>query len=176
MEHMIVPMHYAPVPKLGTGKEVKVKKVLLLDASIDEKIKQATIQIPQLITIPAKTESLLVIVTSKFGLMTIEKIQTAKPTQRKLPAQGVHQVCTNVPFPIFVTSVLEEPVVFHKLMCNALGTGPPECILVLQQDGESKVTADVNSVNHNEEKDRQTLIKRQIRVENEHAKQKVHKQ
>lgn len=60
--------------------------------------------------------------------MTIKQIQTGNATQLILPARGIYEVCTNVPFLIFVTNFSEKPFVLQKHTSIAMGTSPPECI------------------------------------------------
>lgn len=71
----------------------------------------------------------VVVVMSKCGLMTIERMKAAKPSQGILSAQGVCEICTNISFRILVTKDLKNPVVLHKHLCIYLDSGLQECIV-----------------------------------------------
>lgn len=65
--------------------------------------------------------------TSECSFMSIERIQTATPTQRILLARGTHQAGTNVSFQLLVRNLSKKSFEFHKQICIALGLGTPEC-------------------------------------------------
>lgn len=98
MERKIVPEHSGPVAILQKDTEANITIILLHEAPIDEQSEHSTIRAAQFFTIPAETESLVLVLTSKCGLMSIERMQMAKPTQWILTSCGVLEVCHNVQF------------------------------------------------------------------------------
>lgn len=71
--------------------------------------------------VPDETKTPVVIVSSKFGLMKIEEIQTANCTQQILPVRGIHDIFSNISFRILVTKFTEKPVVLHQPHIDCLG-------------------------------------------------------
>lgn len=98
MERKIVHEKLAPVALLRRDTEGSLTPILLHEVPMDEQSEQATVRVAKLITILAETEYPVIVVTSKCGVMTIGRIQTAKPTQWILPTRSVHGVFTNNPF------------------------------------------------------------------------------
>lgn len=78
--------HFTPVALLGSGTETNVTNLFLHEVPMDEQKEHATILVAKCTTIQAETDSLVVIVTSKCGLLTTEGIQTPKPTKPTLRA------------------------------------------------------------------------------------------
>lgn len=76
----IVPEHLVACTILGKGTEANLTMLLSREAPLCEQKDPATIRMAKYITVPAEMESLVVVVTLKCGLMTIERMQTAKPT------------------------------------------------------------------------------------------------
>lgn len=141
--------------RLGTSEEAKRKTILSHEAPINEQSKHAMVRVATLITTTVETKSLVVVVTSKCGIMTIEQVQTDKLKQFILAARGVHQACTNVPIRILDTVFSKMSVVLHKQMCIALGAGPLECILVPQRNYGSETTVDKDPVHYKAAEDLQ---------------------
>lgn len=67
---------------------------------MDEHNEHGTNEVPTLITIPAETNSPMVVVTSNSGLMTVEGRHTAKPTEKMILRRSMYEVCTNFPIGI----------------------------------------------------------------------------
>lgn len=69
IEHSIAPLHCAPVALLDMSKEARATRKLWHEVPIDDNNEPATIRIPKFITIPAETESSVVVVNYKvvFG-------------------------------------------------------------------------------------------------------------
>lgn len=89
MELKLVPEHSARVALRGRGTEAYVTTIQSRKATVDDENEHATILVAKLIPIPAK-EPPIVVVASKYGLMTIERIQTEMLTHRILPGRGIH--------------------------------------------------------------------------------------
>lgn len=98
-------------------------------------------------------------------MMTMKRIQTAKPANEILPAPGIHEARTNVRLGILVTSLSKKRVVLHKPMCNSSGKGPPEGVMEPERNDGFKPTVEVNAVHYREVEDQQTQIERHIEVE-----------
>lgn len=124
--------------------------ILSSEAPMDELKENATIRIAKLISDPAGTKSPVVAVTSKFDFIAIELIQTAKQTQQTLPAEGILEICTKVPFKILVTKVSKNHDVLHKDLFIALNTGPTECIVGPERNNGLKPTVQVNTLPYKE--------------------------
>lgn len=103
------------VEPVRAGKGANATKIISHEVHRNEHSKQAMIGVAKLPTIPVETESPKVMATSKYGSMTVEGIQTARPTKRKLPGRDVLDVCPNVPFSDFVTN-------FSKITLYSAGT------------------------------------------------------
>lgn len=129
MELKVVTQHSAPVCILRRGTEANVTAMFSSEAPLFKQIEHVTIWVTKLIGIPTKTESPIVAVTWKCGPATIERVQTAKLTQWILPARGIYEAGTNVPFQMLGTDASRTLAVFRKHMCTALGTGSLECIV-----------------------------------------------
>lgn len=85
--------HSAPLPILEMGKETKVSRILSYGAPKDEqKQKHPSICIAKLIAILAGTEPPVVLVGSKCDIMTIDRIQMAKPTKHIFSTWGIHKI------------------------------------------------------------------------------------
>lgn len=80
MELWIVPEQLLPVSLLGKGTEANVTTILLHEGHMNEQNDHKTTRVAELTTIPAVTESTVVLVTSNSGPFPIERIQTAKAT------------------------------------------------------------------------------------------------
>lgn len=94
--------------------------ILWCEAQMDDQNWHATLPVVKLITVTAVTTSLVAFITLKCGLMTIERSQMAKLTQRIHPMRGIHVVRTSAPFRKLVTIFSKKPVVLHEQMCIAL--------------------------------------------------------
>lgn len=125
MDLKIGPEHSEPVDLLKRGTEANVTTILILsyEAALYKEKEYSTFPYAKLIIILAKPESTVIVITSKRGPMTIDRIQTAKPTQKTTHERGIHEVCTNFPFQKMVTNFLKNPTVLHRYMCIALGKG-----------------------------------------------------
>lgn len=123
VECKILLKHSTPVALFETGTEPKMTSELTHKVRIDELDDHAGIRVDKLSTSPAGAESLVVVVTSNCGLMTIEQIQTTKQTQLILPVPVIYDAHTISPFQILVANFSTKAVVLHMYMRFASGTG-----------------------------------------------------
>lgn len=95
-------------------------------------------------TIQPETEYPVIVVTSRSSIMTIDRIQAYKPTNRVLSVQAFEEVQTHFPFRILLKNVLKKPVNLRKNMPIAVGTEPAEVIIAkesLNPSSETEMTA-----------------------------------
>lgn len=85
-------MHSGPVAILETDSEALVTSEMSHEVRIDKQPEHVRISFAKLITIWAKTVLPVVLVSSRCKLMTIERIQKAKVTKRKLSTRGPHEL------------------------------------------------------------------------------------
>lgn len=79
-------------------------------------------ELQKVITSPAEMESLKKVLTSKCGLLTIDRILTVNPNCRKFLAQGKQQARTIFPSQLLVMTFSKEPSGRNAYTCVALGT------------------------------------------------------
>lgn len=163
-----------PGARREVRKTVEVKKVMLHKAAINEQTIHATIGPAQFITFIAEFESLVVFLMFICGPLKLEGIQTAKPTQRILPAPGILEVFKEVPFSPMQTKVSKKCALLHKHMCIAMVAWPPEIKLITEEDGDSKLTAVPNTVPCKEVQDLHTQISRCLKLEKGDVEPKWH--
>lgn len=125
-------------------------------------------------TFSAETGSAVVVVASEGCPTTIGRIHMGKSDTQILPTQGIHDVGTNGTLRILGMNCSAIPVVLHTHTCNAMHTGPQECILIPGADREPLLTADTNSVHNNKADDKQMKSKRHNEAEHEDAELNVH--
>lgn len=65
-------------------------------------------------------KSLVVVIASKFGLMTIGRIQIVRPTRKILPARCINESHTNGPLQTLATNISMKLVVLQKKICIGL--------------------------------------------------------
>lgn len=75
MGHKKVPELLAPIAILERSTDARLTKILSRKAPLDKQKKHDTNRVAKLISVTAETESSVVVVTSKWGLMTIKIIQ-----------------------------------------------------------------------------------------------------
>lgn len=151
MESKMVPEHLVQAVILGGGADANVTTILSREAHMDEQNEHATLLVAKHITILGESDSPVVVVRSKYDLMTIERIQAAYRTQRIFPPRDIHKVRTNVPFRILLTHFSIKPAGPRKNMCIALGTSALECILEPEWTDRLKSTIEINEVHYKEE-------------------------
>lgn len=86
MNCKVLSEYSAAVVLLGRCAEGSVTTIMSGQEPMDEQIKHTRTQAAKFITGTGELESPVVIVMSKCGFTTIEKIQTAEQSQRILPA------------------------------------------------------------------------------------------
>lgn len=89
LKYQKVFVHSTPLAVLRTCERPVVTTMLLHEAPVGEQDQRTSVRIAMIITILAKSKTLVAFVTSKSGLMTIERIKRAKPTQQTLRARGL---------------------------------------------------------------------------------------
>lgn len=88
MHRKIVPIHSAQIPIMGRDRDLcKISIVLSHKGYHIDTQDNATIRVAKQLTIPTKTESPVIVVTSYNGLMNIEGIQSEKQTKNVLHAR-----------------------------------------------------------------------------------------
>lgn len=125
----------------------------------------ATTRLAKFISIPAETESAIVVVASDPRFMITEQIQMAKLTKWILPVRGIHNIHPNVPFRILVIKIRKKQVIAHKKIFIALGTCLPECIFETERIGGLGKTMEASTVHYNTVQDHQAQTERHRRVE-----------
>lgn len=144
----MVLQHSAPVATLGRGTEGKVTTKYFWASPKDEPNEHATFWAAELITIPSKRESTVVVETSKCGLMKQERIKTARRTQQMLTAGEKNKAWGSVSFQILLMDFLKILVVLNKDICTSLNRGPLECTVELEENSELKPTVEVNALHY----------------------------
>lgn len=139
------------------------------EAGMYKQTKHATSCVAMLITTVVRTDSPVVAVTSKCGLMTLERILTAKQTTQMLPARGIRVAVRSILFSTLVTDFSTKTAVLHKHINIAFGTGVLECIVEPEQNDEIKWSVEANVVHQIEVENCQTQIWRLQKVEHEDA-------
>lgn len=86
-------------------------------------------------------------ITSRSGLMTMERIQTDQQTNRVLPVQGIGELRKHVTFQMLVTNVSKKPVNSPKNMLTAVGTETAETTIAYATMGSSTET-DLTAVHY----------------------------
>lgn len=84
----------------------------------------------------AKVESPVVVVPSKYVLMTTEQILTARPIQHTLPSRCIRELYTNVPFWDLVINISIQPMATHKPPCIDIGTVKLVCTAAANETTE----------------------------------------
>lgn len=92
-----------------------------------------TIWVTKKVTIPAKTQSPVTVVTSCYVIMAIEHLQTDKSTKRELPQRGIQNVRQYVPFWIPVTNFSKALVTLPKNMLITVGVDLPGSIMAYEE-------------------------------------------
>lgn len=93
MDRNVVPIQLEPlsISDRDTGLS-KTSIILSHVTSIPWTQEHATIKVEKQLTITAETESPVIVVTSRYGLMTIDRIQRYKPTSRVLQAHVIYEL------------------------------------------------------------------------------------
>lgn len=92
MERRTEPEHPAPALILGRGTNANVTTMFSHEALMDEQNKYALIQVAKLITVPAHSESLVVVVTSKISSDGHRNDEDGKDNTTDISMQGIHTV------------------------------------------------------------------------------------
>lgn len=100
----------------------------------------------------AETESLMVVAVLECGFMTIGRILNANLTQRKHPAQGVHEVGANIPFHFLATNFSKTSVIIQRHRYVAIGAVPLESVVAPEQNDGLGPAMEVNPVHYKEVK------------------------
>lgn len=87
VESVTVKEHLESASILAKGTEEKMTIILFHEAPMDEQNEHVTFRAAKLMTVLAETELLLVVVRSKHGPMTTERIQAPNATQNILPQE-----------------------------------------------------------------------------------------
>lgn len=150
MERKIVLENMSPCAILERVTEANMTTLLSHEATVDDQIEHTAILDLKLITILDETESPVVVIKSKCGLMTIGRIQEAEPTRGILSKQGIHKQWTKVPLCILVTN-------FSKRLLYSISTCVLDCvqdplIFIVQpeQNDEFKPTVTVTDYTRSE--------------------------
>lgn len=106
------------------GTEAKVTFILSHEAPKEEQSEYEMTIFPMFIFILPELESLVVVLTSKYDVMTIEQIHMAEPARCIFPTRGICQVFSNVPFQVLVRTFSKKPAVLHEETRNTLATDP----------------------------------------------------
>lgn len=94
----------------------------------------------------------MTIVTSLEGLITIERIEAEKPTNRRLPERRIHDVRQNVLIQIIGTKFLKRPITFLEDRSIAVCTELSVAIIACDRLAPSPET-EVNAVHFDESED-----------------------
>lgn len=148
IESKVVLRHSWEVVILETGERVKMTTILSHEVPGGEIREHEMDWVAKALTNPAETEPLLVVNTSKGGLLTIERILTIKWTQMKHPAESALEICNILTLYTLVTNSSEKPVVLHEHTCIAIGISPPEYIVAPKWTHGSKPEIEVNAVHY----------------------------
>lgn len=107
VERKIVLEHSVPVVILGWETETGMT-VIVLWSAYGWANETSNNRVAKLITILCETRPPVFVLTSKCGLLTIERTQTAKPTQGIVPAGGLREVWIDVSLIILGTTISED--------------------------------------------------------------------
>lgn len=120
MERKILLEHLTPVTTLGASTEAWVTTIQWHEVPFYEPNEHATILVAKVITVLAKWEPPVGLLTSKCGFIK-QNGKVSKPTQRMLPLRAIHQVGTIVQFRALVTSFSKTPAVLCTLQPHMFG-------------------------------------------------------